>query len=106
MTPAVFASITADNIPNTYVAGCSENTNEEDTEEDNWENNEEDNEEDNEEECEHLEVEDDEASSDLVTTPMGTLHLKTAEHYLNGGKLLSPRNHEKLGFFVNCFSEK
>ena len=68
-------NFTADNIPNTYAAGCSENTNEDDTEEDNWENNEEDNEEDNgednEEEYEHLEVEDDEASSDLMTTPMG-----------------------------------
>ena len=50
---------------------------------------------------------DDEESSDIVTAPMGKLHLKTAEAiYLNGGKLTFNTKSRKARFYVNCFSEK
>ena len=51
--------------------------------------------------------EDDEAISDIVTTPMGKLHVKTAEAiYLNGEKSKFNTKSRKAIFFVNCFYEK
>ena len=92
-----FSGVTPDKIPRTnpLVAGYSESHH---LDENNKDEEDLDNVSDNEE--------DDPEHASLISTPLGYLHLKTAEAiYLNGGKTTFGAKSRQSRFYTNCFSE-